>query len=69
MTGKQWIAKVLIAIVGVVVAPFFIEYVGGAIGWILAGATLAPTCLPLFRSLYAWSTERATRAAGKPDKS
>ena len=68
MTGKQWVAKVLIMVVGVLVATTFIEYVGGAIGWALAGATLVATCLPQFRSLYAWSTERAIRAARKPDK-
>ena len=68
MTGKQWTAKVLIAIVGVLIASTFIEYVGGAIGWTLAGATLAPMCLPLIWSLYAWSTERAVRAAWEADK-
>ena len=68
MTGKQWTARVLIAIVGVLAASFFLDSVGGAAGWALAGATLAPTCLPLFRWLYARSTERAMRMAERPAK-
>ena len=69
VTGKQWFVRVLIGLISILPASFLADYVGGIIGWMLAGAILAPAWVPLFRSLYALSTERALRKAGKPGNS
>lgn len=58
MTRKQWAFWIVMGAIGIALAAFFLDSIGGALGWILAGATLGGTLGPSFRALYAWSTAR-----------
>jgi hypothetical protein len=64
MTKGGWIAKVLLALVGVFVAAFVVDELigGGALGWMAGGAIIAVTAGPLFTSLIAWRREQDRRA-------
>ncbi|WNJ92944.1 hypothetical protein [Bosea sp. 685] len=68
MTRGGWIAKVLLALVGVFAAAFVVDELigGGALGWMAGGAIIAVTAGPLFISLIAWRREREQdRRAGR----
>lgn len=50
---KDVIWKIALALVGCVAVGVIMEGItGGAIGWMLSGAVLAVTCLPLFKTLF-----------------
>ncbi|POR54340.1 hypothetical protein [Bosea psychrotolerans] len=64
MTGSGWIARVLLALVGVFAAAFVSDELigGGALGWTAGGAILGVTVAPLLLSLIAWRREQDSRS-------
>ncbi len=64
MTKGAWIAKVLLALVGVFAAAFVGDELigGGALGWTAGGAILGVTVGPLLLSLIAWRREQDSRS-------
>ena len=59
MNKKRLALQVLLAVVGMVVATIILETLTGVVRWIIAGAVLAPTVIPMMRTLYIWSTAKA----------
>lgn len=64
MTKGGWIAKGLLALIGVFAAAFVGDELigGGALGWMAGGAILAVTAGPLLMALMAWRREKESRA-------
>ncbi len=61
MAPSAWILKVLLALIGAVVAAYVFEEVfggDGALAWMVCGGILAATVGPLFQSLFAWRRRR-----------
>jgi hypothetical protein len=70
MTKGQWIGGILLSLAGIVVGSFLAEDVigGGALGWVVAGAIIAPTTAPLIRGLIAYRREKDRLRADRVQK-